>query len=69
MIMCSMIGLLTPPVGMVLFAISSVTQVPISPLVRELWPYLLGIVAVLVLVICIPQVSTWLPELVMGGGR
>lgn len=69
MIMCSMIGLLTPPVGMVLFAISSVTQVPISPLVRELWPYLLGIVAILILVICIPQVSTWLPELVMGGGR
>lgn len=69
MIMCSMIGLLTPPVGMVLFAISSVTKVPVAPLVRELWPYLLGIFAVLLLVIFVPQVSTWLPNLVMGGGR
>jgi tripartite ATP-independent transporter DctM subunit len=69
MIMCSMVGLLTPPVGMVLFAVSSVTDVPIGPLVRELWPYLLGIMFVLLLVVCIPEVSTWLPSLVMGGGR
>lgn len=69
MIMCSMVGLLTPPVGMVLFAVSSVTNVPISPLVRELWPYLFGIMVVLLLVVCVPEVSTWLPSLVMGGGQ
>jgi tripartite ATP-independent transporter DctM subunit len=69
MIMCSMIGLLTPPVGMVLFAISSVTNVQVGPLIRELWPYLIGIFVVLLLVIFVPQLSTWLPDLVMGGGR
>ncbi|AUG51285.1 TRAP transporter large permease [Thalassospira marina] len=69
MIMCSMVGLLTPPVGMVLFAVSSVTNVAIAPLVKELWPYLIGIMVVLLLVVCVPAVSTWLPSLVMGGGQ
>jgi tripartite ATP-independent transporter DctM subunit len=68
MIMCSMVGLLTPPVGMVLYAISSVTKVEIGPLFKELWPYLVGILFVLVLVMFVPDVSTWLPS-VLGGHK
>ncbi len=64
MIMCSMVGLLTPPVGMVLYAISSVTKVEIGPLFQELWPYLVGILFVLILVMFVPDVSTWLPSVV-----
>ncbi len=66
MIMCSMVGLLTPPVGMVLYAISSVTKVEIGPLFQELWPYLVGILFVLILVMFVPDVSTWLPSVVGG---
>lgn len=68
MIMCSMVGLLTPPVGMVLYAISSVTRVPVGALFRELWPYLLGIFLVLLLVTYVPALSIWLPNLLVGGG-
>ncbi|MEM8662815.1 MAG: TRAP transporter large permease [Pseudomonadota bacterium] len=66
MIMCSMLGLLTPPVGMVLFAISSVSGLAVGRLSRAIAPYLLGLVAVLLLVTYWPLVSTALPNWVMG---
>lgn len=66
MIMCSMVGLLTPPVGMVLFAVSSIANLTVGRLSKALMPYLLGIVLVLLAVILFPPVSTWLPDLVMG---
>lgn len=66
MIMCSMVGLLTPPVGMVLFAVSSIADLTVGRLSKALMPYLLGIVFVLLAVIIFPPVSIWLPELVMG---
>jgi C4-dicarboxylate transporter DctM subunit len=66
MILCSMLGLLTPPVGMSLYAVSSISGVPIGTLTREIWPYLLGIFAVLLLMAFLPHVSLWLPNLLMG---
>lgn len=66
MIMCSMLGLLTPPVGMVLFAVSSVAKMPIGQLSRALIPYLIGLSLVLLLVVAVPAVSIWLPNLVIG---
>ncbi len=66
MILNSMIGLLTPPVGMCLFAVSSISGVKIGPLSRELWPYILGIFLVLMLITYVPQVCLFIPHLVMG---
>ncbi len=66
MIMCSMVGLLTPPVGMVLFAVSSISGLSVGRLTRALWPYLLGLIGVLILVCVWPAISTWLPVRVMG---
>ena len=61
-----MLGLLTPPVGMVLYAVSSIAKVPMMALARELVPFLLGLFAVLVLIMLVPETVTWLPRLVMG---
>jgi tripartite ATP-independent transporter DctM subunit len=61
-----MIGLLTPPVGMVLYAMSSVARVNVVELTRELVPFMISIFAVLVLIIFVPGVVTWLPRLIMG---
>lgn len=69
MILTSMIGLLTPPVGIVLFAVSAISKINVWTLTREIWPYLLAIVAVLILAAIFPAVSTWLPNLVVGGVR
>ncbi|MHA3979165.1 TRAP transporter large permease [Halovulum sp. GXIMD14794] len=66
MIMCSMVGLLTPPVGMVLFAVSSIAGMSVGRLSRALLPYLIGLVIVLLAVVAIPEVSTWLPNLALG---
>ena len=66
MTLASMIGLLTPPVGMCLYAVSSITGVSIGELTKEMWPYLLGIFLVLLAVAYIPGISLWLPNLLMG---
>jgi C4-dicarboxylate transporter DctM subunit len=66
MTLCSMLGLLTPPVGMSLYAVSSISGVPIGPLTREMWPYLLGIFLVLLIMTFFPNFSLWLPNLLMG---
>ena len=66
MTLASMIGLVTPPVGMSLYAVSSISNVPIGRLSKELLPYLFGIFVVFVLVSFIPWISLWLPNLVMG---
>ena len=65
MIMCSMLGLLTPPVGMVLFAVSSVAGMPVGRLARALVPYLIGLALVLLAVVTIPAASMWLPNLLV----
>jgi len=61
-----MVGNLTPPVGMCLFAVSSFSNVNIGVLSREIVPYLIGIFIVTVVIAYVPQISTFLPDLIMG---
>jgi C4-dicarboxylate transporter DctM subunit len=63
MVLCSMIGLLTPPVGMSLYAVATISDVSIGRLTRELYPYLLGIFIVTLIITYIPIVSLWLPNI------
>lgn len=68
MILASMIGLITPPVGMSLYAVASISGVPLGTLSRELLPYLFGIFVTFLLISFIPFLSLWLPNLLMGPG-
>jgi TRAP-type C4-dicarboxylate transport system permease large subunit len=52
----------TPPVGLCLYVVSGIAKVPIAEIVSELAPYLLALIAVLLLVTYVPAVSTWLPN-------
>jgi C4-dicarboxylate transporter DctM subunit len=63
-----MIGLLTPPVGLVLYAIAGVTKLPMSELFDEMKPYLAALLVVLALVTYVPELSTWLPRMFGFGG-
>ncbi len=65
----SMVGLLTPPVGMCLYAVSSISRVPIWPLAKELWPYIVALTICLFLITYIPWLTMWIPDLVMGVSR
>ena len=64
-----MIGLLTPPVGMCLYAVSSISKVPLWPLAKELWPYIVALTVCLGLVTYVPGLVLWIPNLVMGVAR
>jgi tripartite ATP-independent transporter DctM subunit len=56
------LGMITPPVGGLLFVTSVVTKVPMNALVRELWPLLGAEIVVLLLLTLVPGFSTWLPN-------
>ena len=56
------LGMITPPVGGLLFVTCNVSRVPMSQLVRELVPFLWAHGVVLVVLTFIPQLSTWLPK-------
>ena len=59
------LGMITPPVGGLLFVTSNVSRVPMGPLVRELIPFLWAHGVVLILLTFLPALSTFLPH-VMG---
>jgi tripartite ATP-independent transporter DctM subunit len=57
------IGMLTPPVGVVLFVICGVTGITMGQLFRHLWPFVVLNYAVLFLCIFVPGVVLWFPRL------
>jgi tripartite ATP-independent transporter DctM subunit len=56
-------GMITPPVGGLLFVTSIVARVPLTRMVAELWPFLWAQIAVLALLSLVPAISTLLPGL------
>jgi tripartite ATP-independent transporter DctM subunit len=56
------LGMITPPVGGLLFVTSVVSKVPVNAMVRELWPLLAAEIVVLGLITLVPGFSTWLPN-------
>ena len=59
------LGMITPPVGGLLFVTCNVSKVPMAALVRELVPFLWAHGVVLMILTFVPALSTWLPR-VMG---
>lgn len=58
-----MIGILTPPMGMALFVVSRVGNIPIGTMYRGILPFLLPLVIVVLILIFIPQLSTFLVDI------
>ncbi|MEO1952586.1 TRAP transporter large permease subunit, partial [Thioclava sp.] len=56
------IGLCTPPVGAVLFVGCAVGRVPITTVMKSIWPFYFATFATLMLVTYIPALSLWLPS-------
>jgi tripartite ATP-independent transporter DctM subunit len=57
-----MIGMITPPYGLLLFVMSSLVKVPIGEIVRSIWQFLIPLVIVLFLLVAFPDTVTWLPR-------
>lgn len=60
------IGMVTPPVGLNLFVASGITGMPLWDVVKASWKWLLILLAFLIVVTYVPQISLALPELIFG---
>jgi tripartite ATP-independent transporter DctM subunit len=57
-----MIGLITPPYGVVLFVINAVTGIPLREIIAEIWLFILVLVIALLIMIFFPDTVLWLPH-------
>jgi len=61
LILTAGIGLITPPVGSVLFVGAAIGKIKVGEALRTIWPFYLAAVTVLMLVTFVPALSLWLP--------
>ena len=59
------IGCITPPVGVSLFVVQSISKLPFGTICKNIIPYMLALLVALLLITYIPAISLWLPT-VMG---
>jgi tripartite ATP-independent transporter DctM subunit len=63
-VLCIMLGCITPPVGVVVFSLAGMHRdVPMYTIFRGVWPFIYAMVIFLLLLIFVPWLSTWLPSL------
>jgi TRAP-type C4-dicarboxylate transport system permease large subunit len=60
-----MIGTITPPVGTIMYVVCALSKVSIAEFAREVWPFVIALIAALFLVTYLPGLALWLPNLVM----
>jgi C4-dicarboxylate transporter DctM subunit len=63
------IALISPPIGLNLFVLSSVAKQPLGTAVRGIVPYLMLMLLLLALITYVPEISLFLPDLVYGRSR
>ena len=61
-----MIGLITPPVGIVRFVVMQMTGVTLEEFTRESWPFLVALILVLLVITYWPAIVLVLPNYFMG---
>lgn len=64
-----MIGLVTPPFGMLLFVINALAGVSLKGMIREAWLFIGVLLVALVLMTVFPQIVLWLPHQMGYGGK
>ena len=62
-----MIGLLTPPIGGLLFIQTKISGLPFKDLVRAVWPHTMVLLILLAILTYIPVLVTFVPDLILGG--
>lgn len=64
-VMNLMIGMVTPPFGLVMYVVCNLLKVSITDFTRELWPFLVALVAILLTITYVPELVLFLPKLAM----
>ncbi len=57
-----MIGLVTPPMGELVFLIAGVSGVSVTAITKELWIFLVVLIVLLFVLVYVPEITLWLPE-------
>lgn len=68
MLLNLMIGVVTPPVGVVLYVTSNVAKVSANRVIKATMPFLIPLFIVLMIVTFVPAATDWLPTLIYGAG-
>ncbi|GAB4173368.1 MAG: TRAP transporter large permease [Thalassobaculales bacterium] len=63
-----MIGLITPPYGVLLFVLSGLTRIPTGEIIAQGWPYVGALIGALLLITLLPETVLWLPRQFGYGG-
>ncbi|PJI38527.1 TRAP transporter large permease [Ferrovibrio sp.] len=63
-----MLGLITPPYGLLLFVMTRIAEVPVRDIVRDTLPFLWAMIASLALITFFPEIVLWLPRQLGYGG-
>ena len=58
-----MIGLITPPYGLLLFIVANITRAPFSAIVKDTMPFIYALIASLAIITAFPDCILWLPRL------
>lgn len=66
MILNLMIGLLTPPVGLVLYVLSGISKVPFEKIAKAVVPYVIALICLLMILTFVPEISLFLPNFLFG---
>lgn len=64
-----MIGLITPPYGVLLFVLSGLTKIPTREIIGESWVFIAALVGALVAMTLVPELVLWLPQTMGYGTR
>jgi TRAP-type transport system large permease protein len=59
------VGGVTPPVGVNMFTVCALSGVPVEVFLRESWPFFLTLVLLIVLLVFVPEITMFLPNLLM----
>lgn len=60
------VGMITPPFGLDLFVASSMLNRPVTTIISGIWPFVIANLVALAIITYVPQISTFLPNLVFG---
>ncbi len=59
------IGMVTPPLGVCLFVACTIAKIDLETISRDLWPFLIGMICVLLLITYVPSLVMWLPNVLL----
>ena len=62
-----MMGGITPPVGVLVFTVAGmVRDATVDEIFRGIWPFMIAMMVALILLVMFPQISLWLPDMMLG---